>query len=805
MCKGKRQEQHHLRWRFTLRGSVAETKTGFSSATEDQILTAVSVLGRRLGPTSRPSRPLIFRGEIWTVEIEDFFPRFDAGLPDGGMRFADSECSVGPSRPTTTKKKRLEIHRPITADMSSFIGVLVSDPWLQSQFTQVQLRGLKSNFLSLKRESGHATVGDIPPALAKLKALREMLTEEEIRGILAESYSNINDEIDFEAFLRAYLNLQSRATAKLGASKNSSAFLNATTTTLLHTIDESEKAAYVAHINSYLGDDQFLKKYLPLDPATNDIFELAKDGVLLCKLINVAVPGTIDERAINTKRILNPWERNENHTLCLNSAKAIGCTVVNIGTQDLIEGRIQLLADLNLKKTPQLVELVDDTQDVEELMSLAPEKDSGEDGEAYAYLLNVLAPEHCSPKTLDMKDPTERAKLVLDHAERMDCKRYLSPKDIVDGSPNLNLAFVAQIFHQRNGLSVDSKKVSFAEMMPDDVQVSREERAFRLWINSLGIVTYVNNVFEDVRNGWVLLEVLDKVSPGSVNWKQASKPPIKMPFRKVENCNQVVRIGKQLKFSLVNVAGNDIVQGNKKLILAFLWQLMRYNMLQLLKNLRFHSRGKEMTDVDILNWANLKVKSTGRTSHIESFKDKNLSNGIFFLELLSAVEPRVVNWNLVTKGESDDEKKLNATYIISVARKLGCSIFLLPEDIMEANPKMILTLTASIMYWSLQQPMEVSDSPAKVPRPKECFVNGDKESSVSGDKESSSANGDESSVNGDESSVNGDESSVNSDKDSSINGDGVRIAADVLSLTLDDAASDASSQIENGEAASINE
>ena len=67
---------------------------------------------------------------------------------------------------------------------------------------------------------------------------------------------------------------------------------------------------------------------------------------------------------------------------------------------------------------------------------------------------------------------------------------------------------------------------------------------------------------------WVLLEVLDKVSPGSVNWKHASKPPIKMPFKKVENCNQAVRIGKQLKFSLVNVAGNDIVQANKKLILG---------------------------------------------------------------------------------------------------------------------------------------------------------------------------------------------------------------------------------------------
>jgi plastin-1 len=54
------------------------------------------------------------------------------------------------------------------------------------------------------------------------------------------------------------------------------------------------------------------------------------------------VPGTIDERAINTKRLLNLWEKNENHTLCLNSARAIGCTVVNIGTQDLAEGRVGL-------------------------------------------------------------------------------------------------------------------------------------------------------------------------------------------------------------------------------------------------------------------------------------------------------------------------------------------------------------------------------------------------------------------------------------------------------------------------------
>ncbi|GAV74610.1 CH domain-containing protein [Cephalotus follicularis] len=623
--------------------------------------------------------------------------------------------------------------------MSGFVGVLVSDPWLQSQFTQVELRTLKSKYVSVRTQSSRVTVGDLPPVFAKLKAFTEMLNEDEIKGILGESYGDMSEEIEFESFLRAYLNLQARVTAKSGGSKSSSSFLKAATTTVLHAINESEKASYVGHINNYLAEDPFLKNFLPLDPSTNALFDLAKDGVLLCKLINVAVPGTIDERAINTKNALNPWERNENHTLCLNSAKAIGCTVVNIGTQDLVEARphlllglisqiikIQLLADLNLKKTPQLVELVDDSKDVEELLGLPPEKvllkwmnfhlkkagyqkqvtnfsSDVKDGEAYAYLLNALAPEHSSASTLKTEDPTERANMVLEQAEKLECKRYLTPKDIVEGSPNLNLAFVAQIFQHRNGLSADSKKISFAEMMTDDAQTSREERCFRLWINSLGTATYVNNLFEDVRNGWVLLEVLDKNSPGSVNWKQANKPPIKMPFKKVENCNQVIEIGKELNFSLVNVAGNDIVQGNKKLILAYLWQLMRFSMLQLLKNLRSHSsQGKEITDADILRWANNKVKKAGKTSQMESFKDKSLSNGTFFLELLGAVEPRVVNWSLVTKGETEDDKKLNATYIISVARKLGCSIFLLPEDIIEVNQKMVLTLTASIMYWSLQ-------------------------------------------------------------------------------------------------------
>nr|GMD23792.1 fimbrin-2-like [Ipomoea batatas] len=579
--------------------------------------------------------------------------------------------------------------------MAGYIGVLVSDPWLQNQFTQVELRSLKSQFMTMRKESGGLKLGDLAAKMSTLKHIGENLTEQDRDAFLRDSYTNLDEDVDFELFLRVYLKLQAHATARMGSNaKNPSAFLKSPTSTLLHTISGSEKTAYVAHINNYLAEDEFLKGYLPIDPSTNDLFEVAKDGVLICKLINLAVPGTIDERAINMKRILNPWERNENLTLGLNSAKAIGCTLVNIGTQDFIEGRIQLLADLNLKKTPQLVELVDDSKDIEELMSLPPEKillrwmnfqlkkggykktvtnfsSDIKDAEAYAHLLNVLAPEHSNPATLSVKDFLERAKLVLEHADRMGCKRYLTAKDIVEGSPNLNLAFVAHIFQHRNGLSTQTKQIDFLEMTPDDAQMSREERAFRFWINSLGNSFMIDNVFEDLRNGWVLLQTLDKVSPGIVNWKIATKPPIKMPFRKVENCNQVVKIGKQLKFSLVNIAGNDIVQGNKKLTLAYLWQLMRFNMLQLLKNLRSHSLGKEITDADILDWANSQVKSSGRHGHMASFKMVSFS--------LSCL----------------------AQYIL----ELSTGVWLQKEKLV--NQKMILTLTASIMYWHMkQQPVE---------------------------------------------------------------------------------------------------
>lgn len=59
---------------------------------------------------------------------------------------------------------------------------------------------------------------------------------------------------------------------------------------------------------------------------------------------------------------------------------------------------------------------------------------------------------------------------------------------------------------------------------------------------------------------------------------------------------------------------------SKSILSAYLWQLMRCNMMQLLRNLRFHSHGKEINDADILEWANSLVKNSGGQLRMRSFK-----------------------------------------------------------------------------------------------------------------------------------------------------------------------------------------
>lgn len=54
----------------------------------------------------------------------------------------------------------------------------------------------------MKNQNGKVMAGDLPPLMVKLKAFRDMYSEEDIRGTLSGLGSNFSDEIDFESFLK---------------------------------------------------------------------------------------------------------------------------------------------------------------------------------------------------------------------------------------------------------------------------------------------------------------------------------------------------------------------------------------------------------------------------------------------------------------------------------------------------------------------------------------------------------------------------------------------------------------------------
>jgi len=105
------------------------------------------------------------------------------------------------------------------------------------------------------------------------------------------------------------------------------------------------------------------------------------------------------------------------------------------------------------------------------------------DGENYTILLNQLAPDLCSKAPLRENDLFSRAEQILQNAEKLNCRKYLSPQSLVAGNPKLNLAFVANLFNTHPGLD-PLEEVERPEL--PDVEGDREARGkirvmFELW------------------------------------------------------------------------------------------------------------------------------------------------------------------------------------------------------------------------------------------------------------------------------------------------------------------------------------
>ena len=136
----------------------------------------------------------------------------------------------------------------------------------------------------------------------------------------------------------------------------------------------------------------------------------------------------------------------------------------------------------------------------------------------------------------------------------------------------------------------------------------------------------------------------------------------------------------KLDMKLVGIGADDIRESNKKLVLAVVWQLVRIHYLQIIGS---------KTEADLLAWVST-------VEPVTAFNDPKFADGRLLIKMCAQIEPKIINWEIVTNGESEKDKEDNAKYAISIARKLGTTIFCVWDDIPALNKKMILIFVCSL-------------------------------------------------------------------------------------------------------------
>eukprot|EP00945_MAST-04E_sp_MAST-4E-sp1_P006389 g6389.t1 len=435
--------------------------------------------------------------------------------------------------------------------------------------------------------------------------------------------------------------------------------------------------------------------------------------MLYANVLNHFFPDAIDVRALNARESgegdrLDLESMVENIQLYIGAAKSVGAVFPNVATLptycaagdpwSCIEFVYPLMhlvyaREISITKCPVMVLLKGESNEDEEdedtirfMKSSTPGEillrwinyhayksdeavearasNFGSDLQDGALLLNIL-------KRTGSREIVEEETVVqsiISTLRQRNLAVWMKPRYIEGGKERVLTLLCCALFSADTGLSLSDmseEAVEKAQMLEEeDPSQTKEHRTYKMWLNSL--VPYIEgqdpviDIVEDLRNG----------------------------------------------FNLTNVGGLDILDcKNPKLLYALLFKCLRYHSLMIVTNANALVTGSAPQDGvnedEIIYWANEKCEENGCSGDLESFSDRDLANSVFFMDLLEALEPGVVDWDVLRGVEAEEDRRHNAQYVISVARKLGCPVFITWEDIVKVNRHMLMTFTANLMVMDL--------------------------------------------------------------------------------------------------------
>jgi hypothetical protein len=304
-----------------------------------------------------------------------------------------------------------------------------------------------------------------------------------------------------------------------------------------------------------------LPNHLPIpssETPLSNLLESLRDGVVLGYTIHALNASTITPKSLHHSIDLSQlgrqyskslFEVNENLNQIVHAAAQLkSISVVNLGSADILDRnvdivlglvwqlvRAHLLRDVNLVSRPELIRLLLPGESLKDLLKLSSEqllvrwvnyhlaragssrcianfgqRDIG-DAEVYLELLGQICPRSVDRSQLEAAvgmDPADRASAVLDIADQIGCRRFVTAKDIQAGQTRLNLAFTASLFNEYIGIHLPSDDEVKALMNKlEDLEAENDELKQAVMERDAEMLTLLAEV-EKLKTEWMSRDTL---------------------------------------------------------------------------------------------------------------------------------------------------------------------------------------------------------------------------------------------------------------------------------------------------------
>ncbi|MCJ1361391.1 hypothetical protein MMC16_000491 [Acarospora aff. strigata] len=217
--------------------------------------------------------------------------------------------------------------------------------------------------------------------------------------------------------------------------------------------------------------------------------------------------------------------------------------------------------------------------------------------------------------------------------------------------------------------------------------VTVQQKTFTKWLNSKVKPrdVAVNDLVTDLADGVILIHLLEILGNESLG-RYASKP--KMRVQRFENVNKALDFIKGRGVQMTNIGAEDVVDGNRKIILGLIWTLI----------LRFTI--SDINEEGMTAKEGLLLWCQRKTACYEEVEVRDFSaswnDGLAFCALLDIHRPDLIDYDSLDK--SDHRGNMELAFDIA-SKEIGIPDLLDVEDVCDVTKPDERSLMTYIAYW----------------------------------------------------------------------------------------------------------